>query len=166
MRSRSLDVFDRQLLQIVQTEGSLTADMLAVRVGLSASAVQRRLKRLEADGVIVGHAAIVDPARVGRPTFFIVALEVERERPELLARLRQWLASQDQIQQVFYVTGSADFILVVTAPAVESYDELMGRLMVENPNVRRFTTNVALGIIKRSLFVPVPGRETGKTHQE
>lgn len=155
MPKGSLDIFDRKLLQIVQRDGELTAELLGERVGLSASAVLRRLKRLKADGAIVANVAVVDPARVGKPTFFVVALEVERERPELLARLRQWLVSEDQIQQVFYVTGSADFILVVTAPDVESYDALMGRLMVENPNVRRFITNVALGVGKRSLFVPI-----------
>jgi DNA-binding Lrp family transcriptional regulator len=153
MPSLSIDAFDRAILQIVQLDASLTADALAERVGLSASAVQRRLKRLEADGVIVARIAVVDPAKVGRPTFFVVALEVERERPELLERLRQWLVATEQVQQVFYVTGSADFILVVTAPDVEAYDRLMGRLMAENPNVRRFTTNVALGIPKRTLLV-------------
>ncbi len=155
MQARPLDAFDRKLLEIVQRDGNLTAEVLAARVGLSPSAVQRRLNRLEADGVIVAHVAVVDPAMVGRPTFFVVALEVERERPELLARLRQWLSASDQIQQVFYVTGSADFILVVTAPDVESYDALMAQLMVDNPNVRRFTTNVVLGIHKRSLMIPI-----------
>lgn len=155
MPRNALDGFDRKLIQIVQRDGDLTAETLGERIGLSASAVLRRLKRLRADGVIVSNVAVVDPAKVGKPTFFVVALEVERERPELIARLRQWFIAEDQIQQVFYVTGSADFILIVTAPDVESYDALMGRLMVDNPNVRRFTTNVALGIGKRSLLVPV-----------
>jgi DNA-binding Lrp family transcriptional regulator len=110
---------------------------------------------LKAEGVIQANVALVDPVRIGHPTVFIVALEVERERPELMSRLRQWLSSEDQVQQVFYVTGSADFILVITARDVDSYDALMGRLMTDNPNIRRFTTNVALGVSKRGLFVPV-----------
>jgi len=122
---------------------------------LSASAVLRRLKRMKAEGTILANVALVDPARVGRPTFFIVALEIERERPELMSRLRQWLNGEDQVQQAFYVTGSADFILIVTAPDVDSYDALMSRLMADNPNVRRFTTNVALGVNKRTMFVPL-----------
>jgi len=73
----------------------------------------------------------------------------------LMGRLRQWLGGEDQVQQVFYITGSADFVLVITAPDVDSYDALMSRLMADNPNVRRFTTNVALGVSKRGLFVPV-----------
>ena len=153
--SRSLDIFDRKLLEQVQRDADLSADVLGAQIGLSGSAVLRRLKRLKADGTIAANVALVEPARVGRPTHFIVALEVERERPELMSRLRQWLGGEDQVQQVFYVTGGADFILVITAPDVESYDALMNRLMADNPNVRRFTTNVVLGVSKRGLFVPV-----------
>src|SRR3954469_1539337 len=111
--SRSLDALDRKLLERVQRDADVSADALGAEIGLSGSAVLRRLKRLKADGTIVANVALVDPAKVGRPTFFIVALEVERERPELMSRLRQWLGGEDQVQQVFYVTGSADFILVI-----------------------------------------------------
>ena len=93
---------------------------------------------------------------MGKPTFFIAGLEIERERPEMLAALRRWLSAEDQVQEVFYVTGGTDFILVTAAPDVEAYDTLMGRLMADNPTVRRFTTNVALGISKRGLAVPIP----------
>jgi len=150
-----LDLIDRKLLDLVQRDADMGAEALGERIGLSASAVLRRLKRMKADGTILANVALVDPAKVGKPTFFIVALEIERERPELMGRLRRWLSGEDQVQQAFYVTGSADFILIVTAQDVESYDALMSRLMADNPNVRRFTTNVALGVNKRTMFVPV-----------
>jgi Lrp/AsnC family transcriptional regulator, leucine-responsive regulatory protein len=155
MARSDLDRFDRRLLTLVQQDAAQTADALAEQVGLSASAVQRRLKRLRETGTILGEIAVVDPLRVGKPNFFLAALEIERERPELIARLRQWMAAEDQIQQVYYVTGTADFVLVVVAPDVGAYDALMSRLMADNPNVRRFTTNVALGVGKRGLFVPI-----------
>ena len=59
------------------------------------------------------------------------------------------------IQQAFYITGGSDFVLIVTAPDVDAYDALMSRLIAENANVRRFTTNVALGVIKRGLVIPI-----------
>jgi len=107
-------------------------------------------------GVIVRDVAVVDPRKIGRPTFFIVSLQVERERPELLAQLRAWLAAQEHIQQAFYVTGEADFVLVITAPDTETYDALTSRMVSENENVKRFTTNVALGVVKRGLTIPIP----------
>jgi len=155
MSRSDLDRFDRKLLILVQRDAGQTADALAEQVGLSASAVLRRLKRLRETGVILGEIAVVDPLKTGKPNFFLAALEIERERPELIARLRQWMAAEEQIQQVYYVTGTADFVLVVVAPDVGAYDALMSRLMADNPNVRRFTTNVALGVGKRGLFVPI-----------
>jgi len=151
-----LDTFDRRLLNLVQEDCSLTAEQLSDSVALSVSAIQRRVRRLHESGVVQRSIAVVNVEQVGRPTFFVVGLEVERERPELLAQLRRWLAGEAQVQQAFYVTGEADFILIVTAPDTASYDALMSRMVSQNPNVRRFTTNVALGIVKRGLTIPVP----------
>lgn len=151
-----LDRLDRQLLNLLQEDAGQTTERLAERVGLSASAIQRRIRRLRDEGVILRDVAIVDPRKVGRPALFIVSLQVERERPELLTRLREWLTAEEHIQQAFYVTGEADFVLIVTAADTESFDALMARMIQENPNVRRFTTNVSLGLVKRGLTIPVP----------
>lgn len=156
-----LDSFDRQILNLVQEDASQTAEQLATTVALSVSAIQRRLRRMREAGVIARDIAVIDPRHAGRPTFYVVAVQVERERPELLTQLRRWLAEEPYVQQAFYVTGEADFVLIVTAPDTETYDQLMVRMVRDNPNVRRFTTNVALGLIKRGLTIPVPLESIG-----
>jgi Lrp/AsnC family transcriptional regulator, leucine-responsive regulatory protein len=151
-----LDRFDRQLLNLVQQDSAQTAERLAEQVGLSPSAIQRRLKRMREQGIILRDIAVVESRAVGRPTFFVVSLEVERERPELLAQLRDWIARHAEIQQAFYVTGETDYVLVITASDTEAFDALMSRLVKENPNVRRFTTKMVLGLLKQGLTIPVP----------
>jgi Lrp/AsnC family leucine-responsive transcriptional regulator len=153
-----LDTYDRQLLNLVQVDAGRTADELAEHVGLSPSAIQRRLRRLRDEGVIQRDIAVAAPDLVGKPTFFVVALQVERERPEMLHALRKWLAEQAQIQQAYYITGEADFTLIVTASDTEAFDRFMIRLMAENGNVKRFTTNVVLSLVKRELAIPLPER--------
>ncbi len=155
MISTRMDARDRSLLAQLQRDASLTNEQLAERVGLSPSAASRRVQRLESAGVIERRIAVVDPARLGSPALLIVGLEVERERPELVEPLRRWLRRQDWVQQAYYVTGSADYVLLVNAPDIGSFDEFMTRMMVDNPNVRRFTTNVSMTAIKRGLYVPV-----------
>jgi DNA-binding Lrp family transcriptional regulator len=151
-----LDQFDRQLLNLVQEDAGQTAERLAEQVSLSASAIQRRLRRLREEGVISRFTAILDLAKVGRPASFVVSVEVERERPELLENFRAWLTSQEHVQQAFYVTGEADFVLVITSPDTETYDRFMSRMVSENENVKRFTTNVTLSVVKRGLTIPIP----------
>ena len=140
---------------MVQENAQLTAEQLSTSVALSPSAIQRRLRRLREQGVIARDIAVLDPRKAGKPTFFVVSLQVERERPELLAGLRKWLTTEPGIQQAYYVTGEADFVLVIAAPDTETFEGLMQRLLAENGNVRKFTTNVALGLIKQGLTIPI-----------
>jgi Lrp/AsnC family leucine-responsive transcriptional regulator len=151
-----LDQYDRQLLNLVQEDSGQTAERMAEQIPLSPSAIQRRLRRLREEGVIARYAAILDPEKIGRPTHFVVSVQIERERPEHLAHFRAWLAAQPHVQQAFYVTGEADFVLVITAPDTQTYDRLMAALVNDNPNVKRFTTNVALSVVKTGLSIPVP----------
>ena len=82
-----LDRFDRDLLNLVQEDSGQTAESLAAQVALSPSAIQRRLRRMREEGVIAREVAVVDAAKVGRPTFFIASLQLEQERPEHLNQL-------------------------------------------------------------------------------
>jgi len=151
----ALDELDRKILALVQQDARRPAEAIGAQIGLSASAVQRRIARLREEAVITAEVAIVDPKSVGRPLTLIVDIEVERERPELMAVLKRWIAGEPAIQEAWYVTGDGDFVLIVTASDVEDYDALMQKLVSENSNVRRFRTRVALGTLKRGCRVPV-----------
>jgi len=153
-----LDRLDRRLLAQLQDNAVLTNDALAELVGLSPSAVQRRVRRLEAAGVIERHVAVIDPAKVGQPAMFLVSIEVERERADLVNKLRDWFRTEPAVQQAYYVTGSADYVLVVVVRDIQAFDALMSEMMAANPNVRRFTTNVVMSAVKRGLMVPVDER--------
>lgn len=150
-----LDKFDRGILAILQADGRRSAELIGTQIGLSASAVQRRVARLRDEAVITAEVAVVDPRSVGRPLTVIVDVEVERERPELLVRLKQWIAAEPAVQEAWYVTGEGDYVMILVVRDVEQYEALMHRMVSENPNVRRFHTRVALGTVKRGLAVPV-----------
>jgi DNA-binding Lrp family transcriptional regulator len=137
-----IDDVDKKILRVIQQDARRSAESIGTDIGLSASAVQRRIARLRDDGVITAEVAIVD-------------VEVERERPELMAVLKRWIAGEPAIQEAWYVTGDGDFVLIVCMRDVEEYDALMQKLVTENPNVRRFRTRVALGTLKRGCAVPI-----------
>lgn len=153
-----LDKFDRRILAVVQKDARRPAELIGAEIGLSASAVQRRIARMRDEAIITAEVAVVDPISVGRPLTMIVDVEVERERPELLASLKQWIAAEPVIQEAWYVTGAGDYVLIVVARDVDDFDALMQRMMVENGNVRRFQTRVALSTLKRGVLVPMDPR--------
>jgi len=150
-----LNKLDRRLLAILQKDARRPAELMGADVGLSASAVQRRIVRMREEGVITAEVALVDPKQAGRPLTMIVDVEVERERPELLASLKQWIAAEPCIQEAWYVTGAGDYVLIVAARDVDDFEALMQRFVADNPNVRRFQTRVALSTLKRGMFVPM-----------
>ncbi|WP_431324104.1 Lrp/AsnC family transcriptional regulator [Rhizobium sp. YTU87027] len=150
-----LDHFDRDILQLVQRNCQLTAETIADDVGLSTSAVQRRLKRLREEGIIKAEVAIVERKATGTPMVFIVGMEIERDNYDALAKFRLWAEKQEHIQQVYYVTGAVDLIAIVTARDVEHYDDIAALIMAENPQIRRMHTNVVLRDVKLGLFVPL-----------
>jgi len=151
----AIDDIDKRILRVIQQDARRSAESIGTDIGLSASAVQRRIAKLRDDGVITAEVAIVDPKSVGRALTMIVDVEVERERPELMAVLKRWIAGEPAIQEAWYVTGDGDFVLIVCMRDVDDYDALMQKLVAENPNVRRFRTRVALGTLKRGCAVPI-----------
>ena len=150
-----LDKIDRRILTIVQKDARRPAELIGADVGLSASAVQRRMARMRDERIITAEVAVIDPMSVGHPLTMIVDVEVERERPELLASLKQWIAAQPFIQEAWYVTGAGDYVLIVIARDVDDFEASMQRMIAENANVRRFHTRVALSTLKRGLLVPM-----------
>ncbi|ANL42994.1 AsnC family transcriptional regulator protein (plasmid) [Rhizobium phaseoli] len=150
-----LDRFDRDILDIVQRDCQLKAETIAERIGLSVSAVQRRLKRLREEGIIKAEVAILDRKATATSMVFIVGMEIERDNYDALAKFRVWAEKQDHIQQVYYVTGAVDLIAIVTARDVEHYDDIAALIMADNPQIRRMHTNVVLRDVKLGLFVPL-----------
>lgn len=155
MPENELDKIDRRILNLLQKDARRPAELIGADVGLSASAVQRRIVRMREEGIILAEVAVLDPKRVGRALTMIVDVEVERERPELLASLKQWIVTEPCIQEAWYVTGEGDYVLIVLARDVEDFEALMQRLVAENANVRRFQTRVALSTLKRGMTVPL-----------
>lgn len=152
-----LDAFDRQILDLMQRACQRKAEAIASQIGLSASAVQRRLKRLRAQGVIAAEVAVLDRQAVGPSLTLVAGLEIERDNYAALARFRAWAAQEDALQQVYYATGQTDLVAIVTARDMPAYDAFCARLMAQHPSIRRINTQVVIDVLKAGLQVPVQG---------
>ncbi|MDD0972827.1 Lrp/AsnC family transcriptional regulator [Pseudomonas fontis] len=151
----SLDSFDRALLDAVQRDATTAQHALGEQVNLSSAAVNRRLKKLTADGVIRKTVALVDPASVGYSLTVITEVQVENERLDLLDAMKRTFMACPQVQQCYYVAGEYDFVLIMQVKHMEQYTELTRALFFESNNVKRFNTLVSMSNLKVGLEVPL-----------
>lgn len=150
-----LDAFDRKILDILQRDNATPQRTIGEAVNLSAPAVQRRIKRMTEEGVIRANVAVIDPAAVGQAITIFVEVEVISETAEQIEQAKREFAAAPEIQQCYYVTGEADFVLVIIVSSMADYEALTRRLFFGNNNVKRFRTFVAMDRIKVGLSVPI-----------
>ena len=151
-----LDSFDIAILAILQKDNLTPQRAIAERVNLSPAAVQRRIKRLLASGVIAANTAQLSPEAMGRPLTILIEVQLVNELDALTAGFRERVAAEDAVQQCYNVTGHIDYLLVVTATDIQEYQAIAQRLFEGDQNIQRFKTFIALGTLKRSLHLPLP----------
>ncbi|MBY2918511.1 Lrp/AsnC family transcriptional regulator [Rhizobium leguminosarum] len=150
-----LDRADMALLNAVQKNNKLTSEELAERAHLSPTACQRRLKRLRAEGVIEADVSIVSPKAVGRHVTVVVLVSLERERADIIDRFKAAIKNTREVMIGYYVTGDADFLLVVTAKDMEDYEQFTRRFFYENNDIKGFKTMVVMDRVKAGFAFPI-----------
>ncbi|QCX48679.1 Lrp/AsnC family transcriptional regulator [Ralstonia pseudosolanacearum] len=150
-----LDSYDRKLLRLLQENNKLSQRDLADAVSLSASAVNRRIAALEEAGVIRANVSVVDAAALGRPITILVGVKLENERLDLLDEVCNRFVSRPEVQQVYYVTGDFDFMLVLNVRSMTEYEALTRELFLVSCNVKSFKTHVAMRQAKVTLKVAI-----------
>ena len=152
-----MDSYDLKILKMVQLDNKQPTEKIASRIGLSASAVQRRLTRLRDDGTIRADVAIISPEAVGRKLFAIVEVIMQRERPLSAPQddFRRLMLATPEVMQCYHVTGDVDFILIISASDMEDYEAITRRLFVDNPVVRGYKTSIVMKRVKCGLALPL-----------
>ncbi len=150
-----MDRFDARLLNALQVNARATAEALSEKVGLSPDACRKRLARLRASGLIEAEIAILDPARVGRGLILIVEVTLQNERTRDLDRFKSAMQAAPEVMQCYYVTGHADFILILSARDMADYEGFTRRHFFAEDNVLRFRTSAVMDRVKTGFVVPV-----------
>lgn len=150
-----LDIFDKKILTLLQKNNSISQRALSEQINLSASAINRRIAAMEKSGVIKNSVTIVDPRKIGRPITIITEVSLENERLDLLEEVKKRFTACPQVQQVYYVTGNFDFLLVFNVRDMDEYEELTRELFFVSSNIKSFQTIVSMQNVKQELTVIV-----------
>jgi len=146
------DAVDQRIIAEVSRDGRATLADLSAAVGLSVSAVQARLKRLEARGVIVGYRAVVDPEQLGRPlAAFIEITPLDPAQPDNAPELLEHL---DAIEACHSIAGDAAYMLLARVASPRALEDLVRDIRLA-ANVRTRTTVVLQTFYEHRPVVPV-----------
>lgn len=142
-RSTQLDRIDRAILDHLAADGRASLADLAEAVSVSASSAQRRLRRLEGEGVIRGYRAVVDPDAVGRGLVVHLEVTLVDHTTRTVGQFERRIVDLDGLVSCHHVTGDVDYLLRVDVADVDALDVLLRRTLAAVPGVARFTTMVA-----------------------
>ncbi|WUI03304.1 Lrp/AsnC family transcriptional regulator [Spirillospora sp. NBC_00431] len=159
-----LDEIDVLLLGLLQYDAGRTLHDLGEQIGLSASAVQRRIARYRRDGLITRQVAVLDPHRLGPTVLATVLVTLDQESFEHHRTFAERMRSNPQVQQCYRVAGPWDYVVVLAARSMRDCGRLGDRLFKADDNIRRYETLVAFDTIKTGLALPLPAPQSSRPH--
>jgi len=152
-----MDDIDRQLIDILQRDATLSIAQMAEQVGLSATPCWKRIQKLEAQGVITRRVAVVDQDRVGVGLSVLVRVEAGEHTPEWLERFSAGVAAMPEIMEVYSMAGDVDYMLRVAVADMAEYDSFYKRLIAVAP-MKNVTSRFAMERMKHTTAYPLHPR--------
>ncbi|WP_364746522.1 Lrp/AsnC family transcriptional regulator [Arthrobacter sp. LAR12-1-1.1] len=150
-----IDNIDRSILRYLRSDGRMTATALAAKVGLTVAPCHRRLRDLEAAGIIRGYRADIDPAAVGlgfEAIVFVTLRQVDRSTMEIFENR---VADNPNIVEAQRLFGSPDYLLKVIAEDLPSYQRFYDSELTSLPGVERLTSTLVMKNLKANAGPPV-----------
>ena len=150
-----IDDTDRRILTALQKRGRLSNADLAERVNLSASACHRRVQRLEAEGIIAGYVALLDPRRLDRPATVFVEISLSGQTEDLLDAFEREVARIPDLLECHLMAGTSDYLLKISARDTDDFARIHRRHLARLPGVARMHSSFSLRTVCQTTALPV-----------
>jgi Lrp/AsnC family transcriptional regulator len=150
-----MDDTDRRILRVFQANPELPVAEIAERAGLSHTPCWRRLKKMEADGVIAGRAVLLDAKLLGLSVSVFAALRLKQHDEETLEALEAAVCDHPQIVECFSMSGESDYTIRVVAGSIEDYERFLKKVLLHLPGVASVNSSFALKCVKMTTVLPV-----------
>lgn len=151
----SLDRFDRRILEILQIEGRISNQALAERVSLSPSPCLRRVRALEAAGLITGYRATVDDRQLGYGLNVVLMIRMDEHTPERFEQFEARVAELPEVQECLLITGQdAEYLLHISVVDMDDYQRLLLQHITRIPGVAGVHSSFVLRRVLRDRILP------------
>jgi len=150
-----LDRHDILLLTELQRDSRQTVQQLAAAAGLSNTPCWKRVKELEASGIIRGYTALVDRELVGLSLAVLAEVNLTRHNEDDVRRFEKEVATCPQIVSCYATTGQADYVIKVLVPDIKAYESFLHEVAFKLPGVTHVRSSVVLKEVKAETRLPL-----------
>ncbi|WP_343564998.1 Lrp/AsnC family transcriptional regulator [Kiloniella sp. b19] len=150
-----LDNFDRKILKYLQIKGDATNAELGEEIGISASQAGRRKARLEGDGVISGYRARIQKAAVNLNIQAFIQLSLNTHSKSNAEILHSFLMTQENIVNIWTMTGRADYLLQVFCRDLNELNHLVHDVLLSHENIAHVESQIVMNHLKSDGHLPV-----------
>jgi Lrp/AsnC family transcriptional regulator len=150
-----MDELDRRILRALQRDGAISHMALADDVGASAASCWRRIRALEAAGVLLGNVRLVDPQRVDRGVNVMCQLRMKSHAEEARQEFERFVRARGEIMECHSMSGEWDYLMRIVVADVADYERFLMRELLRHPSVAAAASHFALSQVKYTTALPV-----------
>jgi len=143
-----VDRIDWAIIEQLQQDGRLTNQELAARIGLTAAPCLRRVRRLEADGVITGYAATIDLAALGRGFEVLLQAEIATKDLATVEAFEARVSAMDEVVELRRMFGLPDYLIRVRTADADAYERWLTTRLLGDPAIARVDSRITMKLIK------------------
>ena len=144
----SVDALDRAIVELLQREGRLSNQDLAARVGLTPAPCLRRVRRLEAEGVITGYSAVVDPTAFGRGFDVIIHADLVAKDLATVEAFEDRVAAMEEVAELRRMFGIPDYLIRVQVADLPAYERWLTTQLMGDPAIARVDSRITMKLLK------------------
>lgn len=145
-----LDDVDIKILEAIGDDARMSVTDLSSKIGLSKTPCHARLKRLEADGYILGYRTLIDPVKLGLEHIAFVEVKLSDTKASALNEFNAAVRKHPSIEQCHMIAGGFDYLLKVRSQNMKQYRQLLGETISQLPNVAQTSTYVSMEAVKEN----------------
>jgi Lrp/AsnC family leucine-responsive transcriptional regulator len=155
MQFYKLDAADRRILRELQQDGALRNDILAERIALTPAPTLRRVRALEAAGVIRRYVALVEPERVGLSVRVKVDVRLAAQARDTIDAFSAAVSAMPEVVECMILFGEWDYQLTVVARDVEDYQRFVFDKLSKLPNIATYRSTLIMQVVKQTTVLPI-----------
>jgi len=155
MQTLDLDHTDRRILGWLQQEPGINAAELGEKIGLSQSAVWRRIQSLRDEGVIKDQPVKLDREKVGLNTMVFAHVKLTSHGRSNLAEFSEAVSQYPEVLDCYVLLGNVDFLLRIVTEDIKAYERFFFEKLSQLPGIQEVNSSIVLSDIKHTTVLPI-----------